>query len=121
MVSDGNAGAIITWGDNRAVTNYDVYAQRINTSGTLATEMQTVSNGLHVFPNPSNGLVTFQSTGNITTISIMNQLGETVYKDTCVNHNNKELDVTNVSNGMYFYTIISDSNIITNGKLIIAH
>ena len=121
MVSDGNAGAIITWGDNRAVTNYDVYAQRINTSGTLATEMQTVSNGVHVFPNPSNGLVTFQSTGNITTISIMNQLGETVYKDTCVNHNNKELDVTNVSNGMYFYTIISDSNIITNGKLIIAH
>lgn len=34
IVSDGSAGAIISWGDQRSGT-YDVYAQRINTNGTL--------------------------------------------------------------------------------------
>lgn len=122
MVSDGNGGAIITWGDNRAITNYDVYAQRINTSGTLATDMQTISNAsLYVFPNPSNGLITFQSTSTIATIDIINQLGATVLKEASVNYNQKELDLTHLSNGMYFYKIISDSNTISNGKLIIAH
>lgn len=122
MASDGNGGAIITWGDNRTGTNYDVYAQRINSSGTLSTEMQIVSNdSLHVFPNPSNGLITFQSNENISTIYLFNQLGETLYKEASVNYSTKELDLTNLSNGMYFYQIISDNNIISNGKLIIAH
>lgn len=34
IVSDGNGGAIIAWGDWRNGTNYNVYAQRINSAGT---------------------------------------------------------------------------------------
>ncbi len=34
LCSDGNGGAIITWYDGRG-TNYDIYAQRINSSGNL--------------------------------------------------------------------------------------
>lgn len=34
LVSDGAGGAIIAWYDNRA-GNYDIYAQRINASGTV--------------------------------------------------------------------------------------
>lgn len=34
LVSDGSGGAIIAWYDNRA-GNYDIYAQRINASGTV--------------------------------------------------------------------------------------
>ena len=122
MVSDGNAGAIITWGDNRAMTNYDVYAQRINMSGNLSTDQIALDDSfLNVFPNPSNGLITFQSKENISTIYLFNQLGEIVYKAASIGYNTKELDLTNLSNGMYFYKIISDRNTISNGKLIIAH
>ncbi|MFI5251323.1 MAG: T9SS type A sorting domain-containing protein [Bacteroidota bacterium] len=35
IVSDGAGGAIITWQDNRSGSNYDVYAQAVNSSGTV--------------------------------------------------------------------------------------
>jgi len=34
ITSDGAGGAIVTWFDNRSLSNYDIYAQRVNTSGT---------------------------------------------------------------------------------------
>jgi hypothetical protein len=34
IVSDGYGGAIITWGDRRDGTQYDIYAQRIDSSGS---------------------------------------------------------------------------------------
>ena len=34
IVSDGSGGAIITWYDNRSGTNNDIYAQRVDSSGT---------------------------------------------------------------------------------------
>lgn len=123
IISDGNSGAVIVWYDYRTGTNYDVYAQKININGNLSIEQQDFLNNssIKVFPNPSNGLITFQSTENISNIYIINQLGEIVYKEACTNYNKKELDLTNLSNGMYFYKIISDSNIISNGKLTITH
>ncbi len=33
IVSDGSGGAIITWYDYRSGTNYDIYAQRVNSAG----------------------------------------------------------------------------------------
>ncbi|SHG50912.1 Por secretion system C-terminal sorting domain-containing protein [Flavobacterium fluvii] len=46
IVSDGSAGAIITWTDNRSNINdeYDIYAQRINSSGTV----QWTANGVAI-------------------------------------------------------------------------
>jgi len=44
LTGDGSGGAIITWEDDRAGGNYDIYAQRINTSGTV----MWTANGLPV-------------------------------------------------------------------------
>ncbi|MHA1293876.1 MAG: hypothetical protein ACTSQJ_14560 [Promethearchaeota archaeon] len=33
IISDNSGGAIITWEDNRSGSNYDIYAQRINSNG----------------------------------------------------------------------------------------
>jgi hypothetical protein len=44
IVSDGSAGAIVTWPDYRSGTNDDIYAQRINASGTV----QWTANGVAV-------------------------------------------------------------------------
>ena len=35
LVSDGQGGAIITWEDHRSGSNYDIYAQRINSNGVV--------------------------------------------------------------------------------------
>jgi len=48
ITSDGSSGAIITWEDNRS-SNEDVYAQRINSSGTT----QWTANGIAVITNSS--------------------------------------------------------------------
>ena len=45
IVSDGTGGAIVTWQDYRSGTNYDVYAQRANSSGLA----QWAANGVAVF------------------------------------------------------------------------
>jgi hypothetical protein len=34
LVSDGNGGAIVTWSDHRNGANYDIYVQRVDSSGT---------------------------------------------------------------------------------------
>ncbi|NVM03021.1 MAG: hypothetical protein HWN67_11830, partial [Candidatus Helarchaeota archaeon] len=35
ICSDGEGGAIIVWDDSRSATNWDIYAQRINSSGEI--------------------------------------------------------------------------------------
>jgi hypothetical protein len=35
IISDGNGGVIVTWEDQRSGTNYDIYAQHIDTSGSV--------------------------------------------------------------------------------------
>jgi hypothetical protein len=44
IVSDGSGGAIITWLDYRSGTNYDIYSQKVNSSGTV----QWSSNGVAI-------------------------------------------------------------------------
>ncbi len=44
IVSDGAGGAIITWQDKRNLTNYDIYAQRINSAGVV----QWTANGVAI-------------------------------------------------------------------------
>ena len=44
LVSDGSGGAIITWNDSRSGTSLDIYAQRVNSAGT----MQWTANGVAI-------------------------------------------------------------------------
>ncbi|MFH1119421.1 MAG: T9SS type A sorting domain-containing protein [Bacteroidota bacterium] len=44
IINDGSGGAIITWEDQRSGTSYDIYAQRIDTSGLI----QWAANGIAV-------------------------------------------------------------------------
>lgn len=52
--TDGAGGAIITWQDKRNNSDYDVYAQRINTSGSVqwTTNGIVVCNAVNVQNNP---------------------------------------------------------------------
>ncbi len=52
IVSDGSGGAIITWEDYRNGSNYDVYAQRINSAGVV----QWTTNGVAICTITTNEL-----------------------------------------------------------------
>ncbi|MGA2625151.1 MAG: T9SS type A sorting domain-containing protein [Bacteroidota bacterium] len=44
LVTDGSGGAVITWYDDRNAAGYDIYAQRVNASGTV----QWVADGVAI-------------------------------------------------------------------------
>lgn len=119
IVSDEHTGAILAWGDGRSGTNADVYAQRLNPNGTL--DIHTAPNtSVNIHPNPSKGLFTVASTQMISQIRIINQLGEIVFREDVANLT-RDLDLTNLPNGIYICQIILDDKRIVNHKLLIAH
>jgi hypothetical protein len=49
IVPDGQGGAIIAWSDSRnGVSNFDIYAQRINSAGAMPTGLSWVTNGVAI-------------------------------------------------------------------------
>ena len=51
-VADGSGGIVIAWQDNRSATNFDVYAQRLLSTGAVATGWP--AGGLQLVADPGN-------------------------------------------------------------------
>ena len=99
----GNAGeAIIVWQDSRN-TNFDIYAQKINVTGTLANKYVAVENQFFtLYPNPtSTGIFSIQSETAIQNITAFDILG----KQIDVAQSNKSYQI-NAFNGIYMLKII---------------
>jgi hypothetical protein len=86
---------------------------------TLTTPLLKVN----VFPNPSTGLFTIQSTSvNVNArVEIYNMLGETIYTQTLRQaQGDNTIDLRNKANGIYLYRILTETGgLISTGKLII--
>ncbi|MFI5204517.1 MAG: T9SS type A sorting domain-containing protein [Flavobacteriales bacterium] len=117
IIFDGGSSGIITWQDGRPSPNNDIYVQRI---ADLFSGISTVSSEffMNMFPVPSSGQITLQSSVNVSKISILNLLGETVYT-TSVNSNTALLNLHHLPAGTYFYTAYSDENSLSTGKLLL--
>ena len=59
---------------------------------------------LNIFPNPANDRVTISAKTIITSVSIANLLGQTVYSDQC-NSTEAQIDVSRLPSGLYFVKI----------------
>jgi hypothetical protein len=88
----------------------------------------TIQSSLKIYPNPSNGnevTIEFNATANKGTasIEIVDITGKAVktynYKNVAAGNFKQQLDVTNLSNGLYFVNIISDGKIASNKLQII--
>ncbi|WP_169736097.1 T9SS type A sorting domain-containing protein [Crocinitomix catalasitica] len=78
---------------------------------------------MNIFPNPANSFVTVDinnPSNTISTFKLFNVIGEEVLEQTIVNGQNK-VDVSNFSNGIYFYSILNNNDIIETKKLVIKH
>ena len=72
ITSDGSSGAIITWTDARNSTYYDIYAQRINSSGAALWDADGVAittvGGKATYPaitgDANGGIITWQDSRN---------------------------------------------------------
>jgi Secretion system C-terminal sorting domain len=91
-------------------------------------EIEKISN-FKIYPNPSNGnevTIEYNATrgnGNFTSIEIVDITGKAVntynYKNLAIGNFKQQLDVTNLSNGLYFVNIISDGKIASNKLQIV--
>jgi len=79
-----------------------------------------------VYPNPSTGMFTFQTSvvrGQLS-VEVYNVLGEKVYSQLTIDNPDSyqeqlTVDLSSLPNGIYFYRVVGDNNRIANGKLII--
>lgn len=67
-----------------------------------------------IYPNPSNSFVTINYESSINNISIINLLGQEVRST-----KNKNIDVSDLSNGVYLIQVIGGDNSIQTQKLIV--
>lgn len=76
------------------------------------------TNDIVVSPNPSTGFVRFKSLEKVTEIMLLNVMGESTIWMQC-SSNDATLDLSNLANGIYLYTAITESGIFSQGKIIL--
>lgn len=88
----------------------------------LNTEETQVVEELSVYPNPTSSLLNLVLSENYngSTFKLINIVGEEVIEETIVSGKN-QINVENLSNGIYFYVLEKDSELLETKKLIIKH
>jgi hypothetical protein len=141
MVADFSGGVILAWEDHRAgvLHEYDVYAQRVDSTGTLSTptgirdERQTPAFAFYPpAPNPGSGRVEFRftlSAASEVTIEIFDVVGRPVRMERIgemgpgeQRHFFDGRDETGhlVPSGVYFVRV-SAGNLISTQKFVVSH
>jgi hypothetical protein len=75
-----------------------------------------------VYPNPASTSlhVTVNTGGNAVQLNVYNIMGEVVMRET-LNDGNNNLSVEELTNGVYFYSILKNGAVIETKKLIVRH
>ena len=66
-----------------------------------------------VYPNPFNDLINIETMNTIKSISILNTIGQQIYEG-----NSKQINISNLSKGMYLLQIEFENNTIVTEKII---
>jgi len=80
------------------------------------------SGSISVYPNPSNGQFTIQSSvvNGQSSVEVYNVIGEQVYSQSSIVHFPLSIDLSSQASGVYLYRVVSDNgNLLGQGKLII--
>jgi len=97
----GTAGGY-TCGDIQAITNRFTaqgYNMPAYTCSLSVDEFSLV--GISIFPNPTNGVITFKNIEKDYNVAVFNILGQKL-KDQTINRTENTMDVSNLSTGTYF-------------------
>jgi hypothetical protein len=92
--------------DGFAFDDFNIYT---NTSNVGINELEQ---DVKVYPNPAQNMIVIQSDKETEEITIVNQLGQTVY-NVKTNQNQVVLNTSNYENGVYFIKIKINQSMIT--------
>ncbi|MCF8429828.1 MAG: T9SS type A sorting domain-containing protein [Bacteroidia bacterium] len=80
-----------------------------------------IENLLSIYPNPTSGLITISSTQTIANIEVFDVTGKLVYNQQNNNHQtNLEINLSALSNGIYFINAQNNFGGISKSKLVIS-
>jgi len=119
----GNCGFIGTGQDSAQGMRQDLWGYCICGEEGGVDQVNAVSPSISLYPIPSNGNLTL-SYSNLTSskseLSITNILGSVIYSTSLTGFEGEmNLNLGNISNGVYFYQIISGNKSIIRGKFVI--
>ncbi len=84
-------------------------------------ELNTTSNHITIYPNPTSGIVTISSSQTIANIEVFDVTGKLVYNQQTNNHQtNLEVNLSALSNGIYFINAQNKFGGISKSKLVIS-
>ncbi len=96
-------------------TSAEIYKRRIEDINTGVTEIE--SSELCIFPNPVTNILTLQTNSTEPfQIIIYNVSGEILFDENIYKH--KTIDISDYSNGVYFYKAINFKKTIRSGRMI---
>ncbi|HTL83009.1 MAG TPA: T9SS type A sorting domain-containing protein [Bacteroidia bacterium] len=102
------------WG---STTRRDVFILKVPTVIT-GVEADSSGIGIHLFPNPSNGIFTLVGVATGSTIEISNEFGEMIFS-TPVNSDRTTIDIQDRPEGFYFYRIFNSDGDVVEGKIAV--
>jgi len=97
---------------NPYTTGYQLYACSSNLI-TNSVEVESVVENLSIYPNPTAGALTIQTTADIQNIMVTNTLGQTVLTVNNVAATMTQINTADLDNGVYFITVITDNKMMT--------
>ena len=85
-----------------------LYLDNINIANTTTTGISSANaDAFEVYPNPAHNNLTVKASQNISSIQIVNMLGQTVMIIGQTNEQSTQLDITTLPAGVYFVKVIT--------------
>lgn len=110
----GGTGAVFNESDS--ITKMFLYNQVCNVNSISKLNN---SNGISLFPNPSNGMVNVQFDGQPKTISLIDGLGRTVLSTNTFVGNTTQINVAGLTKGIYFVKVEATDGSTGSKKLMV--
>ena len=101
-----------------------LFCDTVQINGITGINTISSENGsIKIYPNPMNESATIELNSTIEkAIFTMYDLdGRVVYKNENLSSGKSQIETREIANGMYFYSLTSQSKILANGKLLITH
>ncbi|MGZ3882782.1 MAG: T9SS type A sorting domain-containing protein, partial [Bacteroidia bacterium] len=87
--------------------------QTINTIVATNIKETAAAKTISLYPNPTNGYLTINSSATITRIEVINALGQTELMKERINEQETSLDLSHLVQGVYFIQLYTTQGVIT--------